>query len=101
VLPMMYDQIRWLLGAPVNLPELHRVINQYRSNYVARNGSDADQADLLARAELYLGDYRQTGRFLDQLYLVTPQDISRVAARYMRAIQWAYIGNTTRMEGHW
>jgi hypothetical protein len=32
---------------------------------------------------------------------VGPEDVRRVANRYMRVIQWAYLGNTVRMEGHW
>jgi zinc protease len=101
VLPIMYDQIRWLLQERLDGFLLHRFINSFRRQYLERNGSDADQADLLARAELYLGDYQKTDRFLQQLYRVGPEDVQRVADRYMRIIQWAYIGNTTRMEGHW
>lgn len=100
-LPVMYDQIRWLVDEQLDGFLLHRFINSFRLQYLARNGSDADQADLLARAELYLGDYQKTDRFLQQLYRVGPEDVQRVANRYMRVIQWAYIGNTARMEGHW
>lgn len=101
VLPIMYDQIRFLLEESLDGFLLHRFINSFRVEYVYRNGTDDDQADLLARAELYLGDYRQTDRFLQQLYRVGPEDVRRVANRYMRVIQWAYLGNTVRMEGHW
>lgn len=101
VLPIMYDQIRWLLQDPLDGFVLHQFVTSFRLQYVARNGSDADQADLLARAELYLGDYQKTDRFLQQLYRIGPEDVRRVADRYMRIIQWAYIGNTERMEGHW
>jgi zinc protease len=101
VLPIMYDQIRWLLQDPLDGFVLHQFVTSFRLQYVARNGSDADQADLLARAELYLGDYQKTDRFLQQLYRIGPEDVRRVADRYMRIIQWAYIGNTQRMEGHW
>ncbi|HEY6223501.1 MAG TPA: pitrilysin family protein [Gemmatimonadales bacterium] len=101
VLPIMYDQIRWLLQEQLDGFVLHQFVTSFRLQYVARNGSDADQADLLARAELYLGDYQKTDRFLQQLYRIGPDDVRRVADRYMRIIQWAYIGNTERMEGHW
>ena len=101
VLPIMYDQIRWLLQDPLDGFVLHQFVTSFRLQYVVRNGADADQADLLARAELYLGDYQRTDRFLQQLYRIGPKDVRRVANRYMRIIQWAYIGNTQRMEGHW
>ncbi len=101
VLPLMYDQIRDLVQEQYDSFLLHRFITQFRVEYISRNAADQDQADLLARAELYLGDYRQTDRFLQQLYRVGGEDVQRVANRYMRVIQWSYIGNTARMEGHW
>jgi len=101
VLPLMYDQIRDLVGEQYDSFLLHKFITSFRVEYISRNASDQDQADLLARAELYLGDYRQTDRFLQQVYRVDGEDVQRVANRYMRVIQWAYIGNTARMEGHW
>jgi zinc protease len=97
----MYDQIRWLVQERLDAFLLHQYVNTFRLEYLTRNGSDADQADLLARAELYLGDYSHTDRFLQQLYRVGPEDVQRVANRYMRVIQWAYIGDTDRMEGRW
>ena len=101
VLPLMYDQIRDLVQEQYDSFLLHKFITSFRVEYISRNASDQDQADLLARAELYLGDYRQTDRFLQQVYRVGGEDVQRVANRYMRVIQWSYIGNTARMEGHW
>ena len=101
VLPLMYDQIRELVQEQYDSFLLHKFITSFRVEYISRNAADEDQADLLARAALYLGDYRQTDRFLQQVYRVGGEDVQRVANRYMRVIQWAYIGNTTRMEGHW
>ena len=101
VLPLMYDQIRELVQEQYDSFLLHKFITSFRVEYISRNAADEDQADLLARATLYLGDYRQTDRFLQQVYRVGGEDVQRVANRYMRVIQWAYIGNTARMEGHW
>jgi hypothetical protein len=36
-----------------------------------------------------------------RLHDVSPSDIRRVVATYMPAIQYAYLGDTTRMHGHW
>ena len=101
VRPLMYDQIRELVGQQYDSFLLHKFITSFRVEYISRNAADEDQADLLARATLYLGDYRQTDRFRQQVYRVGGEDVQRVANRYMRVIQWAYIGNTARMEGHW
>jgi len=101
VLPMMYDEIRLLLRAPISDGSLHRYINAYRIDFLVKRGSNAALADFLARAQLYLGDYRLTDTYMTKLSRVSPDDILRVADRYMRRQQWAYIGDTVRMQGHW
>jgi zinc protease len=102
VVPIMYDQIRWLLQKRLlDAYYLSRFVTSYRLEYLSRSSTDADQADLLARGELYVSNFRHSDQFMEQLYRVSPADIRVIADRYMRAIQWAYIGNTTRMEGHW
>ncbi len=101
VVPIMLDQIRWLLQTKLDGFGLNRFVNSFRLEYLSRNDGNANQADYLARAELYLGDYREADRFLQQLNRVSPDDVVRVAKRYMRAVQWAYIGDTDRMKDHW
>jgi zinc protease len=101
VVPIMLDQIRWLLQAKLDGYGLNRFVSSFRLEYFSRDDGNANQADHLARAELYLGDYRQADRFLQQLNRVSPDDVVRVTKRYMRAVEWAYIGNTDRMKGHW
>jgi hypothetical protein len=53
------------------------------------------------RAELYLGGYQRGDEFSKRLHGVSPRDIQLVTTRYMTAIQYAYLGDTTRMHGHW
>jgi zinc protease len=101
VLPMMYDQIRLLLRERIDRYALHRFTNQYVLEHLAQSGTNLGQADLLARAELYLGDYRLTDKYLLQLRRVSPDDIYKAVDRYMRNIQWAYVGDTVRMAGAW
>lgn len=102
VVPIMYDQIRWLLQKSLlDAFYLTRFVTSYRLEFLSRSSTDAGEADLLARGELYLSDFRHSDQFMEQLYRVTPADVRVTADRYMRAIQWAYIGNTDRMQGHW
>lgn len=100
-LPLMRDQIRVMHVQEISPFELHRYINHYVLDYLAQSGTDAAQADFLARAELYSGDYRQTDRYMQQLRRVAPEDIDHAVQRYMRDIQWAYLGDTLRMRGAW
>jgi predicted Zn-dependent peptidase len=46
---------------------------------------------------LYEGDIKAVGHFEAQLRSITPEDIRRVAQRWIRDVQWAYVGDITRV----
>jgi len=100
-LMLMIDQIRELRDQPLDYFGLSRFIDSFGFDYLAENATSAGQADFLARAELYLGGYQHGDEFSKRLHSVSPDDILRVAGQYMAAIQYAYLGDTTRMHGHW
>jgi len=101
VLPLMIEQIGQLEGRELDYFGLSRFIDTFGFEYIAENATAPGQADFLARAELYLGSYRAGDEFVKRLHGVSPSDVRSVAARYMTAIQFAYLGDTTRMHGHW
>jgi zinc protease len=99
--PLMIAQIEELGAREVDYFALSRFIDSFSFDYLAENATAAGQADFLARAELYLGSYRTGDEFVKRLHDVSPSDIRRVVAGYMTAIQYAYLGDTTRMRGRW
>jgi zinc protease len=101
VLPLMNHQIESLLAARVDGFGLSRYVDTYLLDYLEKSSSSAAQADFLARAQLYLGDYRLTDRYMRQLRRVRPDDIWNAVDRYMQNVQWAYLGDTVRMSGKW
>lgn len=76
---------------------LQRLVQRFITDYYLRNETNADQATALARAELYEGDYRAANRLVDRLRDVSPEDVRRVARRYMRDFQFAYVGDPNRV----
>ena len=76
-----------------------RHVDKFRFGYLAENATAARQAEFLTHAELYLGSYRKADEFLARLKGVTPSDIVNVVGQYMTGIQYAYLGDTTRMHG--
>lgn len=98
---LMVGQIGELEARQLDYSGLSRFIDHFSFEYLAENATAAGQADFLARAELYLGDYRRGDEFIKRLHGVSPSDIRAVAATYMSKIQFAYLGDTTRMHGHW
>jgi zinc protease len=75
---------------------LERLILQFITQYFLDNESGAQQADFLARAQLYYGDFRRADRFVDELRAITPADIQRAAIRYMRDFRFVYIGDARK-----
>jgi zinc protease len=79
---------------PMGLKQLEE---QFITEYFLDNETNAAQADFLARAQLYAGDYREAERFVDALKSVTPQDVQRVARKYMKGFRFAYVGDPSKL----
>ncbi len=100
-LPLIIRAIEDLESRPLDPLVLWRFIDSFKFDYLAENATAANQADFLARAELYLGGFRKGEEFLSRLQSVSPIDVTNVAAQYMTAGQYAYLGDTARMRGKW
>ena len=77
---------------------LKRLEQQFVTEYYLKNETNADQASVLARAELYQGDYRAADRFQAELRRVTPADVARVAKKYLVNFRFAFVGDTTKVD---
>lgn len=97
VLAIMHHEVGVMQRNQVDPAALERLVQEFITQYFLDNETDADQADFLARAVLYRGDYREANRFVDELRRVTPEDIQRVAQVYMRNVVFAYVGDTARV----
>jgi zinc protease len=77
---------------------LEQLTQQFITEYFLDNETNADQANFLARAQLYRGDWRRAAAFVDELRAVTPTDVRRVARQYLRGLRLAYVGDPTRLD---
>src|SRR5687767_2889539 len=96
-LALMRRELQLLKTELLDRQALQRLVQRFITDYYLRNETNADQATALARAELYEGDYRAANRLVDRLRDVTPEDVRRVARRYMRDFQFAYLGDPRRV----
>lgn len=101
VLSLIDEAVHTLQLQELDFFTLNRFLNSYTFDYLAENASAADQAEFLARAELYLGSFRKADEFLKRLRSVSPTDVHIIALNYMSKMQFAYLGDTTRMRGRW
>jgi len=92
-LRLMRSAIRELQEGLLDPSGLERLARQFLTEYFLDNETNDAQANFLARAQLYRGDYRTAERFVEELRSVTPEAVRRVARRYMKGIRFAYVGN--------
>ena len=98
VLRIMRQELTTLQTESVDPVGLKRLEQQFITEYYLKNETNADQANVLARAELYQGDFRAADRFMEGLRRVTPEDVRRVARRYLRDFRFAYVGDVSRLD---
>ncbi len=97
VLNIMLEQVQAMKNGEITEDGLERLVQQFIVTYFLDNETNADQANMLARAELYQGDFRRAGKFVDELRAVTPADIRNAARKYMVNVRWAYVGDPSRV----
>jgi zinc protease len=97
-LRVMRDEIARLQRELIEPEGLERLIGQFITDYFLKNETNADQANFLARAEIYEGDFRKADQFVSTLRTVRPEDIRRVASQYMRNFRFVYLGDPTRID---
>ena len=96
-LKIMREQVRLLQEITIPTRALAPLIQQFLTEYFLDNETSTAQADFLARAQLYKGDWRAAERFMADLRAVTGEDVRRVSRRYLRDVQWVYIGDPARI----
>jgi zinc protease len=72
-------------------------VRQFVTDYIGEHLTSADQADFLARAALYQGDWRKASEEMDALRRVTGGAVSQAARRYLSRPRFVYVGDTTRV----
>jgi zinc protease len=98
VLRIMRDELSTLQTETVDPEGLKRLEQQFITEYYLKNETNADQANVLARAEVFEGDYRAADRFMENLQKVTPEDVRRVARQYMKDFRFAYVGDASKLD---
>ncbi len=96
-LALMRSEIERLKRELIDSESLPRIAQQFITEYFLNNETNGEQANFLARAALYRGDYHAADRFVDELRHVTPDDVRRVAQRYMHDVRFVYVGDTSRI----
>ena len=101
IVPLVETEINAIAKGPLNPYAIGEFeAGMLRGSLLSAAGSER-QADLLARAQLYYGDWRLAGPNMRRIKGVTPGRVSAAAKKYMRSISLAFVGDTARMVGSW
>ena len=98
VLPLIKAQIDSVRQIPVDLLGFNDFTDQFIMDYYGDNMTDEAQADFLARAQLYRGDYHKATEAMDEVRSVSLPRMRAAADRYFRDIHFVYLGDSTRVE---
>lgn len=71
--------------------------DQFVFDFLDGHTSSSAQGELLARAELYQGDYRKASQEVERLRHITSGDVRAAASRYFRNIRFVYVGDSSRV----
>jgi zinc protease len=96
-LRVMKAQLNFLQEQTLPNEALGPLIQQFITEYFLDNETSGAQADFLARAELYRGDFRAGDRFVAELRAVTGEDVRRVTRKWMKDLRFTYIGNPSQV----
>lgn len=83
--------------ATIPRPVLRRAAQSLKTEYLYRMESAASHADMLARAQLYDGDFRAASRRAELMGKVGYPDMRRALKTYARNFQYGFVGDTTRL----
>ncbi|MEO8881790.1 MAG: pitrilysin family protein [Gemmatimonadaceae bacterium] len=97
VLGIMRREINRIQTTLLDPENLNVIVQQFITEYFLNNETDAEQANQIARAEVYGGDYRLAGQFVEQLRAVTPEQIRDASRKYMKGTHFAYVGDSTKV----
>ncbi|MBI1808341.1 MAG: insulinase family protein [Gemmatimonadetes bacterium] len=95
---LMKHEVRFLEEANIPTENLGPLVAQFITEYFLDNETTTAQADFLARAELYRGDFHAGAQFVSELRNVTGDDIKRVVTKYFHDVRWAYVGDPARVQ---
>ena len=98
VMVLMKKAVADMKDFPIGTYNMRYIAEQWIIDYLSENSTSSSQADFLARAQLYHGDYRKASEEMESLRRVTSIGVRSASAKYFKNIQFVYVGDTTRIE---
>ncbi len=95
---VMFDEVRKVQGAAVPEKELTGDKSVFLTGYLMGSESTDGQVGLLARAQLYGGDWHLARTLPDKIRAVSPADVEAFAKKYIRGLQVVVLGDPAKID---
>jgi zinc protease len=95
---VMYAEVERLQNEPIAKEELQEQMNVFLTEFYLQRETAGAQVESLGASELVGGGWEQTLVFIDRVRAVTPEDVQRVSAAYMKNIHWGYVGDPAKAD---
>lgn len=95
---VMLNEVARLQNDLIQPDEIKGVAQQFLTTYYMDQEQNVQQAAELAKYELIGGGWRKSAEVLQQLRMVTPEDVRRVARTYMKNLQFIAVGNPRSLD---
>jgi len=91
------EVIDFLGQAQFGRSELRDYTKRWKMEYYLRNETNAEQAGFIGPAYLYRGVVQSPEEYVETLLEVSPNDLRRAVVRYVKNIQYAYLGDLEKV----
>ena len=95
---VMLGEIVRLQREQIGQDDITAAVSGYLTNYYLRQETNAAQAGELAQYELIGGGWRNSLSYIERLRAVKPDDVERVAQKYMKNLRFVVLGDPTRVD---
>lgn len=96
VVKIINKAIDFIKTVPLARSGLIKSSKRYINGYYYQTESSSEQAEMLAMAQLYYGDFRSLANYSDVLRRVSGSDVKKIAKQYIKNIQYGFVGDTTK-----
>jgi zinc protease len=97
-LKVILTEVRRLQREPIPRDRLQETLSEYATNYWMSQETNMGQAQQLGFWQLTGGGWRNAVGYVDRLRAVTPEEIQRVATRYLRNARFVVIGDPKKID---
>jgi zinc protease len=97
VLPMIRKAMKEMKQLDWGMLSMRYFTDQFVMDFLAENMTSTAQADFLARAQLYRGDFHLAGKSMEELRHLSSTQLRSVSRKYFQNIHFVYLGDTTRV----